>query len=329
MNFAVPDAPAFKILDSQPDNIMRPATTQELAVSLSDPFINRELPSALAIEFSPYLTIGGSSLTLKSYQESFLSRLLYHTRISIASQRSTSTGDTTVLAFGLRFTLLDESDLRLDKDYIDKIYSYNDSLLAIDSRIKDHFRGRGPGFQTKTQVEKDSILKIEADSIKIADRLLEESIVAVHELAKLRNWNKPIIEVGLAISGSSSESKVTKGIIGTRAAMWFVGAGNIDTWGQWVLGLNTTLRRNESGKFSAFDGTLSSRIYAGENIYKGLIQFESEIHDGNLRNLLQLGGEVRFYEILWLDYTAGILKAGSDPITFTSSLNIRMGTPWK
>jgi hypothetical protein len=97
MNFAVPDAPAFKILGTQPDHIMRPSTTQELAVSLGEPFLDSKLPSAFAAEFSPYLTISGSSLTLRGYQESAIKRILYHTRVSVASQRSKAAGDNAVL----------------------------------------------------------------------------------------------------------------------------------------------------------------------------------------------------------------------------------------
>lgn len=89
------------------------------------------------------------------------------------------------------------------------------------------------------------------------------------------------------------------------------------------------LRRNASGEFSTVDGSLSSRIYVGENVYKGFIQFESEIQDGTLKNLAQLGGEARLYGLIWIDFSAGIQKAGSDKPTFTSSFNIRMGTPWK
>jgi hypothetical protein len=320
MNFAVPDAPAFKILGIQPDNILRPATTQELAISLSEPFLSSKFPSAVAMEFSPYLTIAGSSLTLRNYQESSIKRILYRTRISVASRRSTSIGDTTILAFGLRFTLLDESDLRLDKDYIDKIYSYNDSILALESRIRDHFRDTIPPFAIN--------VKEAQDSIAIATRELDSKIAAVREEAKLRNWNKSIIEAGIAIAGASPESTRARGIVGTRAAFWFVGAGSFSTWGQWVLGLNTTLRRNSAGKFSAIDGALSGRIYAGENIYKGYVQFESEIQDHELKNLLLIGGEARLFGTFWIDYAAGIQKAGSNPVTFTSNLNVRMGTPW-
>jgi len=327
MQFAVPDAPAFKILGTQADNILRPSTTQELAVALSDPLINSSLPSALALEFSPYLVIGGSSLTLRSYQESALQRILYHTRLSIASQRGKTTGDTTLLALGLRFTLLDESDLRLDESYIAKIFSFNDSVLALQTRIKDHFRGPAPSFIVKSKAERDSIDAKAKDSTDIATRALDSSITLEREVAKKRNWNKPIIEFGIALAGASAESTGTQGIIGTRAAMWLVGAANLGSWGQLVLGLNSRLRRSSSGSFSTIDGALSSRLYVGENAYKGFVQVESQIQDGTLRDLFQLGGEIRLYGVVWLDYSAGTQKVGSDPLKFTSSFNIRMGTP--
>jgi hypothetical protein len=298
-----------------------------LAISLADPFLASKIPSALALEFSPYLMIGGSSLSLKSYQESALKRILYHTRVSLGTQRS---GDTTFVAVGLRFTLLDESDLRLDNDYISKVFSLNDRALDITSRIRDHFRGPAPVYVALPKNQRDSIDRLVGDSIAVeaaATQMLDSSIAAERETAKLRNWNKPIVEVGLAFAGASSDSMHLSGIVGTKAALWLVGAGGIDDWGQWVIGLNATLYRKDSGKFSGVDGSLSSRLYAGENAYKGFIQFESQIADGDLQNLMQLGGELRLYGIIWADFSAGVQKTGSNKPTFTSNFNLRFGTP--
>lgn len=329
MNFAVPDAPAFKLLHAQPDNLMRPGTTQELAVSLAEPIFNNKLPSGFAVELSPYLLIGGSSLTLKSYQESALQRILYHTRVSVASLRSAATGDTTTLAIGVRFTLLDESDLRLNSDYINAIYSYNDSITQLISRIRDQYRGAGPEFQLKPQAEQDSIMRIVNNAIAVATRELDNAITSERERAKLDDWNKPIVEVGLALAGESADSIGARGIVATKAALWFVGAGNLSSWGQWVIGLNAAVRRNGLAELSIVDGAFSTRVYAGENVHKGYLQFESQINDGNLENLVQLGGETRMYEMLWLDFSVGIRKATMEQAVFTSNVNVRLGTPWR
>lgn len=327
MNYAIPDAPAFKILNTQPDNIMRPSTTQELAVSMADPFLGQKLPSAFALEFSPYLTIGGSSLTLKDYQTSAVTRILYHTRVSIASQRSTVTNATTVLAFGLRFTLYDDSDLRLDTTYINKLYDLNDLLVSKVSGIRGHFRPPSPIFVEMSQEQKDSIESLVQDSLSVAARTIDSKIAAEREQVIKGNWNKTIVEAGLAIAGASADSTSLSGIVGKRAEFWLVAAGAIDRWGQWVLGLNTALGRRDNGRLSRVDGSLSSRLYVGENAYKGFIQFESEIVDGTLQNLVQLGGELRLYEIVWADFSAGFMKMASNKPTFTSNFNIRFATP--
>jgi hypothetical protein len=328
MNYAIPDAPAFKALNIQPSEIMRPSTTQELALILSNQALGSSLPSAFALECSPYLMIGGESLTLKQYQESVLDRVLYHTRISVASQRGGITGDTTRLSFGIRFTLLDESDLRLDKHYINQIYSFNDSLLAMESRIRDYFRRPGPVYYGLSDVQKDSINTLVSDSTRIATKALEDSISVERENAIKRNWNKPIVEVGLAVAGYSADSVHTSGIIGDKAALWLVAAGNIQEWGQWVIGANGSLRRNNQGDMSVLDGSLGARMYAGSNTVKGFMELSWQAKESFLpMYLYQIGTELRVYSVFWVNLSAGVESVNGGGTKFTSTIDVRIGTP--
>jgi len=117
VNFSIPDAPAFKLLGADPSNILKPASVRELAIGFSE-FLGSDnsiiLTKSFALEFSPGLLIGGKKLTLKNYQKN---PWMYRTRISIATNQSENENKATTLAFGIRVTKTDESDLRTKKNY--------------------------------------------------------------------------------------------------------------------------------------------------------------------------------------------------------------------
>src|SRR5210317_1994224 len=66
-NYAVPDAPAFNILNENPDNILKPSSVKDVGLAFAD-FLGEDeritLPKAFALEFSPALLINGKSLSL-------------------------------------------------------------------------------------------------------------------------------------------------------------------------------------------------------------------------------------------------------------------------
>ena len=66
-NYAVPDAPAFNILNENPDNILKPSSVKDMGIAFAD-FLGEDeritLPKAFALEFSPALLINGKNLSL-------------------------------------------------------------------------------------------------------------------------------------------------------------------------------------------------------------------------------------------------------------------------
>ena len=328
MNYAVPDAPAFKALGIQPDNVMRPSTTQEIAIILANKVLNSGLPSAFALELSPYLAIAGESLTLRQYQESWWKYFLYHLRVSVATERKAASGDTTKVSGGLRITLYDKSDLRLDKNYTSIIYTFNDTLVAIESRIKDSIRGPAPLFNSFPQKMKDSLNALAAQSIKIAVKAWEDSIRAYRTNAIKKNWNKPIVEFGTAIVGESSDSTSMNGITEEQAAGWLVAAGGISQWGQWVIGANGALIKNDGGKMSVYEGSFGARLYAGSNDAKVFIGIDwkgkTTAHPSYL---FPLGSELKVYKALWISLSTGIEILSDGGSKLISNIDLRLGTP--
>src|SRR6266480_5313269 len=57
LDYAVPESPAFKILGTDPDNILRPTSVRTVAISIGNYLLTSGgvIPKNLAVEFSPLL----------------------------------------------------------------------------------------------------------------------------------------------------------------------------------------------------------------------------------------------------------------------------------
>jgi len=322
MRFAVPDAPAFKLIKGEPGAIMRPSSTREIAITIAE-FLRSggTLPSAFAAEFSPYLVACGSRLTLSEFRQSAMARALYRTRLSIASRREETATGRTQVSVGLRFTLMDEADLRLDEQYLSTLFGYSDSIASISLRIKDEIRGPRPFYASS------------ADSLRAEQQIQEEtrslasSIVTSRERAKEENWSKPIVEVGLAWAGWSDDSVGVQGIVGSDLAAWFVAAGGIGPHAQWVAGAQLRLSRDDLGRLRQLEGPVAARVYLGENAYKLYAQAEAEwLKSTADRYLFEGGGETHLTSGIWLDVGIGIEWHDGTKPRLSSKFNLRFGT---
>ncbi|HEX2896881.1 MAG TPA: hypothetical protein VHP63_02395, partial [candidate division Zixibacteria bacterium] len=118
---AVPQAPALTLLGISEEKLLRPATMQELIASI-------ESKDGFAVELSPLRLMRGKHLTLDEYSKN---PFLYQTRFSVGLERGTNNA-VTKMGFGLRFTIVDRSDLRLDSSYL---YKTNELLTALSETI--------------------------------------------------------------------------------------------------------------------------------------------------------------------------------------------------
>ena len=319
-NLAVPDAPAFKLLDAEPGSIMRPASTRDLAVSVSNFFLSgKQLPASFAAEFSPYLLVGGKELTLRSYQQSALNRALMRSRVSIASQRSAATGNTTKLSVGLRFTLRDDADMRINTEYINRVFAFLDN----DVKRADNIRTLMYGSLNPENVP-DSLRKAANAEIQKQSRMQEESLRTEREQVKKNAWKSTVIECGMALAGSSADSVGTQGIVVSAIGLWIVGSGAIETWGQWVAGFSPRLTRDSSGVLKDFSGPLAARAYIGQNEYKAFAECNADWLRSTAKSYsVLIGGETRVYEHVWLEASAGVKKIGTQSWIPVSTFNIR------
>ncbi len=117
----VPDSPAFSVLAVAPETVVRPESPRDFAVSVLngvDPEGN--LQSGVAIDTAPYVLTG---VDLIDYRLDPLERFLSRTQLSIATVKGSSANDESVRAsVGLRFTLFDRGDPRMDRSLDEAFY---------------------------------------------------------------------------------------------------------------------------------------------------------------------------------------------------------------
>lgn len=328
LDFAVPAAPAFQLLGSEPSTILRPSSVKEFGASFSS-FINSSqkisIPGAFAIEFSPGLLIGGNELTLQGYLNK---PWLYRLRLSAGTKRLEGETNPTQIAFGFRTSFIDKSDLRGDKELLEDITKITKEILK---KISDDVPPPPPGVSGAEVVQPSSIQQTLIDSL---NTVLKNRI----DLAKANIdniWNKDALDLAGALLFSAQDS-LGKNLRAVKFTGWFTYAKGISSWGQWLLGFKAGTARDSVGTPSDslgnnfhFSGSASTRLYIGSNSYKMFV--EAQYSKQNQMELLLLngGGEVRFRNGMWFSFGGGVERNFDlKEWNIVSKLTLNLGLPF-
>ena len=311
-NFAVPDSPAFNLLDDYPSKILRPSDVEELVVGLSNfgETDNGILPKSFAVEFSPALLIFGKSLSLRDYQQH---PWLYRTRISVAVHKAENESKVTKAAFGIRFSLIDSTDLRTDKTLMKRITKFTERINDIYAKAR---RREGPGLSLSELIEKfdeeekqqiknieNEIASLISNSKKMSDLKKEEADI---------KWNNKILEFALAASASSTESD-DEGLRLDKISGWGTYGLPIKEWGQFLIGVHFSSEREldqtDGGFFTL--GSLTTRFYMGRNRYKFYFEGQVLFKEKKKSDLLfSLGSEANLFANAWIVLAIGVEHIG-------------------
>ena len=197
---------------------MRPTTVKELAATVSD-FAssgNISLPRAFAVEFSPALLIGGKTLTLSRYQSK---PALYRFRLSVATRRPEDSASPTQVAAGVRVSLIDEADLRMNSDYLqeatDIARQVTDVYVAARRRT-----GPPPTPIELTSVEEDSITKLQTPLVQLWEN---------------KKWNSRVLDLAAGIVAQGQDS-LGRDLRSNQLAAWGTFGTGLRAWGELLLG---------------------------------------------------------------------------------------------
>lgn len=199
LDLAVPDSPAFAILGLSPETVVRPASPRDLATTVLNGVDRRgNLQSGLAVDFAPLFLFAGKTLTYADYKNSRPTRAFGRTQVSFATAKGASDADKSLrLAFGVRTTLWDDGDPRLDETLVSCL-----SSIPIPP----------PTTALLTQAARDAY-------IAQATAGRRPAVEACHQAFKTRRWNASSFAIGVAPSGQSPTGE-TGDFVYAGAAVW-------------------------------------------------------------------------------------------------------------
>lgn len=206
VDLSVPESPAFTVLGVTPENVSRPSTPREFATSFLNGVDQRgNFQTGLALDFVPFLTFFGKDTSLFSYAHNRMERFMARTQFSFATAKGVTDEDkSTRLALGLRMTVFDKGDPRLD-DELDKCYDKADD----DPRFEEDQYVPAPGDPQSVKDEK--LLR--------RGQLLAELTKPCDDASRKRNWNASGWIVGAAPSWISKTGE-TKNFIWNGGGFW-------------------------------------------------------------------------------------------------------------
>lgn len=325
--FAIPEAPAFSLLDAQPSRILRPGSARDIAIGIVGALDGSiDVPNSFAVEFAPLPLIAGDRLTLGRYQAH---PVRYRTRLSFATQRVKMRARSQI-ALGLRTSLLDESDPRTSRILLDRLRA----LLERHARNDD-------SLEARIEAAGINLLAVDRGSLAPAQRRIVDSLRALHDAVehslntsfanRLREWdedsvwNRRMLDVAVAARWSSRDS-TARGLRSDAWAAWLTYGTGYRRWLQWLVGTRLALERDSLRAHHVASTALTTRLYLGANRYKVFGEVQGEARQSRAPAwLLATGSELALDRSIWLVVYAGWRRDGSEAGQLLTRLGLALG----
>lgn len=317
VDFSVPDAPAYVLVQADPSAILRPQTVRELAVALSGfrtPDGSLSLPRAAAIEFSPGLLITNGRLTAASYSAR---KLLFSTRVSLATRRDSTTGAPTRLALGLRLSLANEADFKTDTGYPPEL-----GVTDLTKRILDIYNA-APLLKPNERPGPENPRVPTAEQQSQIERFERE----IRERWAIRYWNADILDVAIALGAQAVDSTGRDPKL-HAFSLWASYAKGLGRWGQALFGIRMGTARDSAGVPYRQSANLAARVYAGSNRGKAFAEVQqSWTENASTEWLLNSGLELRVAKGIWVVFSLGIEQPGGASPRSVAAFKLNTGLP--
>ena len=313
LDFAIPDHPAFNIIDNNDDNILRPSNSQEIFSFIYSNFFNGTapfIPKNFSIEFSPGQLIGIKKITLDDYTRDNFKRILYDIKFSLGAKLNDQ-DSLHNLAAGLRIPWIDKTSLLNNRNFMRDAFQTLNATKDLRSAFIDSLRINGVTFNG-VLISPENIAQDE-ELARHVDTLFQNyytkaglSLQSLRTKYKDANWNKLKFETAVAVRYSSQDS-LFQNIHYTKFIIWNTLAFPLRNWGQGLLGLNVSNEKNDSLNnnldtisYSFTNFTFSSRFYAGSNNLKAFLEGSLKYNSSHfLQSSLNVGAELNITNGLW------------------------------
>jgi len=310
VDLSVPESPAFTVLGFTPNTVIRPASPKAFASSLLNGLDqNGNFQSGLAFDFTPFMLINGENITIKDYNEQFLTRLLSRTQFSFAATKGASASDTaTRVAAGLNLTIWDRGDPRVyhpERGDDDVLQCFANSLQL-------------PPIIAPGTPQAD-IDKINAGNKATNDALAD----ACRDRARKANWNKSSWVIAYAPSwitktgtNDTTGYKWNGGAAWTSVAYGFEGISTLERIAQLIFHARYRSRERAPDPLHAGKFLTQNSTFFGARFRAGSPKFGLNFEDTFIRthilggktnnvNRFSIGGEARITDNLYFVITSG------------------------
>lgn len=327
LNYNVDQSPAFKLLGKSPDHLLQPTSAKGIAINFGNYYLTNGsvIPKNLSVEVSPLLL--NPKLSLYDYSSK---PFWYRMRISIGTNQLDN--GTFQLAEGLRFSIIDKSDLRTDALFLYDLYQscINDAKVtnkAIESYLKSHPEKGLNNVSAGELYNKDAKFKAEINSIipALVDKQIGD-IDKIRTQKKKELWNAPIWEVGMAALQQSPDSLLNHARL-MKVGLWSTYGTGFGKYSQLLVGIRFEMQDS----LSAWQPNLSigTRYYYGKNELRYFIQ--GEYGYTNRQNTLTASAGLVFNltENIWGQFSLNLVYDFKGNLSFILGFNIGLGTAEK
>ncbi|MES2002872.1 MAG: hypothetical protein V4450_00020 [Bacteroidota bacterium] len=191
LDYQVPTSPAFGILGISPQQVVRAGAAKPFVAGVFTDYLKtQKLNPGIAIDFSPYILLGGGLKNIKEYQERPEKRILANTMLSFATIKNSIDSANMDIGLGVRITLFDSHDL----------FSNNNS--AITNSIGTSLANASNAVARRNVIPEDGI-----GEVTVVPGLKE-----IYEEAykKVRDTKGSAASVGFAYKTTAHNSILTK-----------------------------------------------------------------------------------------------------------------------
>lgn len=303
-----PESAAFAVLGLTPNTVLRPASPKDFAWSLLNGLDqNGNFQSGLAIDTAPYMLFNGENVTIRDYNEHYLTRFLSRTQFSFATAKGGSQDDTsTRLSAGLNLTLWDRGDARIyhpERGDDDVLQCFANNLQLP------------PPIAPNTAP--DVIAQINAGNKAANDTVADQC----RDRARKANWNRSSWTIAYAPSWISKTGQTTGfrwngGAFWTSLAYGFEGISSLERIGQLIFHARYRTREVVPDPVNQGQFITQNSAYFGTRFRAGGTKFALNFEDSLIRtsvinggrdliNRFSIGAEARITNNLYFVITSG------------------------
>lgn len=326
LDYSIPESPAFNLLGNNPDNLLKPTSVKSIAISLGNYYLSNAavIPQNIGVEISPLLLNPKASL-YDFRRNSFWYRFRFSLGTNVQEKGAFQ------IAEGFRFTIIDKSDLRLDREFLEKLGDLAvDKNKAKEKAIQEYYSMHHATYPDIFAVYDAYInnisIRTEIDEIAKKYTLNPDTITNFRNLKKQKLWNAQIWEMGMAALQQSPDSLISNAKF-AKLSFWSTYGTHFNLNDQLLIGCKFEMADSLSKWKPKI--SIGTRYYYGKNELRGFVQGEYSLINQLNSATASAGLIFNITDGIWGQLAMNFIFDLKGNVTFAPGFNIGLGTTEK